>query len=60
MLKHGQWLYLAKFSLRNLIEMVEPLSDANFIQFETVLRPEEMPGQKEIFTLALRRRFENG
>ena len=37
------------FSLRNLIEMVEPLSDANFIQFETVLRPEEMPGQKRNF-----------
>tara|TARA_B100001540_G_scaffold226013_1_gene200258 strand:- start:557 stop:1474 length:918 start_codon:yes stop_codon:yes gene_type:complete len=37
------------FSLGNLIEMVEPLSDANFIQFETVLRPEEMPGQKRNF-----------
>ena len=37
------------FSLKNLIEMVEPLSDANFIQFETVLRPEEMPGQKRNF-----------
>ena len=37
------------FSLRNLIKMVEPLSDANFIQFETVLRPEQMPGQKRNF-----------
>ena len=34
------------FSLSKLIEIVEPLSSAKFIQFETVFRPEEMPGQR--------------
>ena len=34
------------FPLYKLIEKAEPLSDANFIQFETVFRPSEMPGQK--------------
>mgnify|MGYP000742807909 CR=1 FL=1 len=29
-----------------LIKKVEPLSDAKYIEFETVYRPEEMPGQK--------------
>ena len=33
------------FPLKLLIEKVEPLSDAKYIQFETVHRPEEMPGQ---------------
>ena len=34
------------FSLSKLIDIAEPLSAAKFIQFETVFRPEEMPGQK--------------
>jgi len=34
------------FSLNKLIKYVEPLSDAKFVQFETIYRPEEMPGQR--------------
>ena len=34
------------FSLFKLIKIAEPLGSAKFIQFETVYRPEEMPGQK--------------
>ena len=34
------------FPLNVLIDKVEPLSDAKYIQFETVYRPEEMPGQR--------------
>ena len=34
------------FSLSELIKKVEPLGSAKFVRFETVLRPEEMPGQK--------------
>ncbi len=34
------------FPLANLIRRVEPTSKANFVRFETVLRPEEMPGQR--------------
>lgn len=34
------------FPLSNLIKLANPLSTAKFIQFETLLRPEEMPGQK--------------
>ena len=34
------------FSLSTIINLVEPLSSAKFIQFETIFRPEEMPGQK--------------
>ena len=34
------------FSLFKLIKISEPLDSAKFIQFETVYRPEEMPGQK--------------
>ena len=34
------------FPLKDLIKQVEPLSDAKYIEFETVYRPEEMPGQK--------------
>ena len=37
------------FSLSKLIEKVKPLSSAKYIQFETVYRPEEMPGQKKLF-----------
>ena len=33
------------FSLCELIKKVKPLSSAKFIEFETVYRPEEMPGQ---------------
>ncbi len=34
------------FSLSKLIEKVKPLSNAKFIQFVTIFRPEQMPGQK--------------
>ena len=34
------------FSLKKLIDKVEPFSNAKYIQFETVLRPTEMPGQR--------------
>ena len=34
------------FSLSDLIKIADPLSSAKFIQFETVFRPDEMPGQK--------------
>ena len=33
------------FSLASLLKEVEPTSDAKFVRFETVLRPEEMKGQ---------------
>jgi methionine sulfoxide reductase catalytic subunit len=34
------------FSLSKILEQVEPTSDAKFVAFETVFRPDEMPGQK--------------
>ncbi|RME99715.1 MAG: protein-methionine-sulfoxide reductase catalytic subunit MsrP [Chloroflexi bacterium] len=34
------------FPLRKLLEEVDPKSDAKFVRFETVFRPEEMPGQR--------------
>ncbi|MEK6754949.1 MAG: protein-methionine-sulfoxide reductase catalytic subunit MsrP [Bacteroidota bacterium] len=34
------------FPLADLIKKVEPTSKAKFVAFETVYRPEEMPGQK--------------
>ena len=34
------------FPLQLLIDKVQPLSHAKYIQFETVYRPEEMPGQR--------------
>ncbi len=34
------------FSLASLLNMVEPTSDAKYVRFETVYRPEEMRGQK--------------
>ncbi|MBC7877423.1 MAG: protein-methionine-sulfoxide reductase catalytic subunit MsrP [Anaerolineales bacterium] len=37
------------FSLASLLEMVEPTSDAKYVRFETVYRPEEMRGQKSPF-----------
>jgi sulfoxide reductase catalytic subunit YedY len=37
------------FSLANLLKMVGPTSDAKYVRFETVYRPEEMPGQKSPF-----------
>jgi sulfoxide reductase catalytic subunit YedY len=35
------------FPLADLIKRVEPTSRAKYVAFETVYRPEEMPGQKE-------------
>jgi len=37
------------FTLASLLKMVEPTSDAKYVRFETVYRPEEMPGQKSPF-----------
>jgi methionine sulfoxide reductase catalytic subunit len=37
------------FPLASLLEMVEPTSDAKYVRFETVYRPEEMPGQSSPF-----------
>jgi sulfoxide reductase catalytic subunit YedY len=34
------------FTLASLLKMVEPTSDAKYVRFETVYRPEEMRGQK--------------
>ncbi len=34
------------FTLASLLNMVEPTSDAKFVRFETIFRPEEMRGQK--------------
>ena len=42
------------FPLYKLIDKVQPLSDAKYIQFETVYRPEEMPGQRRnVLSMAL-------
>ena len=32
--------------LRNVISRLEPMTDAKFVAFETVYRPEQMPGQE--------------
>jgi len=37
------------FTLASLLNMVEPTSDAKYVRFETVYRPEEMRGQKSEF-----------
>ena len=37
------------FTLSSLLKEVEPLSQAKYVRFETVTRPEEMPGQKSFF-----------
>jgi len=37
------------FPLSQLINKAQPLSDAKYIQFETVFRPEEMSGQRKLF-----------
>ncbi len=37
------------FPLAKLLEVVQPTSDAKYVRFETVFRPEEMPGQKSPF-----------
>ncbi len=34
------------FSLSEILKQVEPTSDAKYVAFETVYRPEQMPGQK--------------
>ena len=34
------------FSLRKLLEAVEPTAEAKYVRFETLLDPEQMPGQK--------------
>lgn len=35
------------FPLSELLKKVEPTSDAKYVRFESVYRPEEMPGQKD-------------
>ena len=37
------------FPLGLLLDMVEPLGSAKYVAFETVVRPDEMPGQKGLF-----------
>jgi sulfoxide reductase catalytic subunit YedY len=37
------------FTLAGLLKEVEPTSDAKYVRFETVFRPDEMPGQKSPF-----------
>ncbi|HLO33008.1 MAG TPA: protein-methionine-sulfoxide reductase catalytic subunit MsrP, partial [Anaerolineales bacterium] len=37
------------FPLASLLKEVEPTSDAKYVRFESVYRPEEMPGQKSPF-----------
>lgn len=37
------------FPLSRLLDMVEPLGSAKYVAFETVERPEEMPGQRGLF-----------
>ncbi|MBK8616914.1 MAG: protein-methionine-sulfoxide reductase catalytic subunit MsrP [Anaerolineales bacterium] len=37
------------FTLAALLNMVEPTSDAKYVRFETINRPEEMPGLKSPF-----------
>jgi sulfoxide reductase catalytic subunit YedY len=34
------------FPLRDLINRVEPTGNANFVEFKTIVRPTEMPGQR--------------
>ncbi|MDI7865159.1 protein-methionine-sulfoxide reductase catalytic subunit MsrP [Rhizobiaceae bacterium n13] len=37
------------FPLASLLDRVEPLGSAKFVAFETVVRPDEMPGQTGLF-----------
>jgi len=37
------------FPLAALLDKVEPLGSARYVAFETVVRPEEMPGQRGVF-----------
>jgi sulfoxide reductase catalytic subunit YedY len=37
------------FTLSSLLKEVEPTSDAKYVRFETVYRPDEMPGQTSPF-----------
>jgi len=37
------------FPLANLLKRVEPLGSAKYVAFETLVRPEEMPGQSGLF-----------
>lgn len=37
------------FSLSMLLDKVEPLGSAKYVAFETIVRPEEMPGQNGLF-----------
>ncbi|ASY62658.1 putative sulfite oxidase subunit YedY [Sinorhizobium sojae CCBAU 05684] len=37
------------FPLASLLDKVEPLGSAKYVAFETVVRPEEMPGQSGLF-----------
>lgn len=37
------------FQLSSLLSLVEPTSEAKYVAFESVVRPEEMPGQSGVF-----------
>jgi len=41
------------FSLGDLLKRFEPTGDAKFVEFLTIVRPDEMPGQKGRFTAIL-------
>ena len=46
------------FPLANLLAEVEPTSDAKYVRFETLINPEEMPGQRQcLLSLAVPGRF---
>lgn len=36
------------FPLKHLLDVVEPTAEAKFVSFESVLRPEQMPGQQSL------------
>ena len=40
------------FPLRELLETVEPTPEAKYVRFETLLDPEEMPGQKDTLSFS--------
>jgi len=42
------------FPLSKILDRVEPLGSAKYVAFETVVRPEEMPGQRSILFGALK------
>ncbi len=51
----------AGFSLSKLLNVVEPLSSAKYVAFETLLDPKRMPGQRSrVLEWPYVEGFENG